>query len=159
MGRAFIGLGSNEGDRLALISRAARLLGERPGIQLVRMAPILESEPVGGPPQGPYLNTVVEIDTTLTPQALLAEAKAIEAKLGRVPSAVRWGPRPIDLDVLLVGDVILHTEALSIPHLSMHHRAFVLEPLAQLDPELVHPVLKKTMAALRDELMAKQGAG
>ena len=100
MPRAFIGFGSNEGDRLTNLSRAAKLLGEHPGIRLLRMATILESEPLGGPPQGPYLNTVVEIETNLSPQELLAAAKGIETALGRKPSPQRWAPRPIDLDLL-----------------------------------------------------------
>ena len=154
MSRAFIGLGSNEGDRLANLSRAAKLLGERPGIRLVKMATILETEPVGGPPQGPYLNTVVEIETTLGPRELFDAAKAIEVELGRRPSKERWAPRPIDLDVLLVDDTVLAEPDLLIPHARMHERWFVLEPLAQLDPGLVHPVLKKTVEELRTGLLA-----
>ena len=148
MSRAFIGLGSNEGDRLANISRAAKLLGERPGVQLLRMATILESEPIGGPPQGPYLNTVVEIDTTLSARELLSQVKAIEAALGRQPAGQRNAPRPIDLDILLLGETIMAEPNLTIPHLGLHTRWFVLAPLAQLEPGLIHPVLGKTIDAL-----------
>jgi 2-amino-4-hydroxy-6-hydroxymethyldihydropteridine diphosphokinase len=149
MARAFIGLGSNEGDRLENISRAAKLLGDCRGIQLVRMATILEYEPVGGPPQGPYLNTVLEVETTLTPRQLLTEAKRIEEALGRKLPGERWGPRPIDLDILLIEDLVLAEPDLMVPHPRLHERGFVLEPLSQLDPELTHPVLKKTVDELR----------
>ena len=156
MSRAFLGLGSNEGDRLRLISQAAQLLGQRPGICLRRMAPIIETEPVGGPPQGRYLNTVVEIETALAPRELLAAAQAIEAALGRRRASERWTPRPIDVDVLLVDDVVMNETDLVIPHPRLHERAFVLEPLAQLEPRLVHPTLKKTIEDLRDGVLCPE---
>ena len=146
--QAFIGVGSNEGDRLARISAAVQALGRTPGVRLAQMATISETEPVGGPPQGPYLNTVVELDTRLTPHELLAALQGIERRLGRAPSAVRWAPRPIDLDLLLYQDQVIHDERLVIPHPRMHERRFVLEPLAQLAPDVLHPVLKQTIAEL-----------
>lgn len=112
------------------------------------MAPIIETEPAGGPPQGPFLNTVVEIDTTLAPRALLQTLQAIERQLGRVPSTERWGPRPIDLDILLYGDRAVNEPDLEIPHPRLHERLFVLQPLAQLSPECIHPVLRKPIVAL-----------
>ena len=148
MSRVFIGVGSNEGDRLATISSAIKQLGRLPGIAVTQMATILETEPVGGPPQGPYLNTVVELDTTLAPRELLAALKRLEQACGRVPSAARWAPRPLDLDLLLYGDQVMRETDLVIPHERMHERRFVLEPLAQLAPNLVHPVLKQTIAQL-----------
>ena len=99
--RVFIGVGSNEGDRFAHISSAIKALGAVDGIQVVQMAMLIETDPVGGPPQGPYLNTVVEIYTALAPRELLSTLKAIEQQLGRQPASERWGPRPIDLDILL----------------------------------------------------------
>ena len=147
MARVFVGLGSNEGDRLELISKAAHAIGAVSGIQLRQMATIIETEPVG-PPQGRYLNTVVELETTISPEALLGALQDIERELGRVKSAQRWGPRPIDLDLLLYDDRILSAPNLLIPHPRLHDRLFVLEPLAQLAPELVHPVLKKTIGEL-----------
>ena len=151
MSQAFIGVGSNQGDRLTLISKAIRALGDVPGVRVDRMATIIETEPVGGPPQPPFLNTVVELETARSPQELLTALKAIERQLGRTPSAVRWAPRPIDLDLLLYDDRIVREPNLTIPHPRLHERGFVLEPLAQLVPELVHPVLGTTIAALREQ--------
>ena len=152
MSRVFIGLGSNEGDRLVNISTAARRLGSTTGIQLVQMATIIETEPVGGPPQGPYLNTVVEVEATHSPRELLAVLQAIERRLGRQPSRERWAPRPIDLDLLFHDDRVMQEPDLCIPHPRMHERRFVLEPLAQLAPQLIHPVLQVTIAELLDQL-------
>ena len=148
MSRVFIGVGTNQGNRLEQISRAVKALGALDRVRLVQMAMIMETDPVGGPPQDPYLNTVAELDTTLTPHELLAVLQGIERQLGRVPSAERWGPRPIDLDVLLYDDRVIRDTHLSIPHPRMHERRFVLEPLAQLAPDAVHPVLKQTIAEL-----------
>lgn len=146
--RAFIGIGSNQGDRLAIISRAIRALGAVPGVQVAQMATIIETAPVGGPPQDPYLNTAVEVSTTLTPRELLTELQRIERELGRVPSPERWGPRPIDLDILLYGDDVVNEPDLQIPHPRLHERQFVLEPMVQLACDAVHPVLHQTVGML-----------
>lgn len=152
MARVFIGLGSNLGDRLANLSRAAQRLAREPGVRVLRMSPILETEAVGGPPQGPYLNAVLELDTEHDPRALLGLLKAIEQQLGRAPSAVRWAPRPIDLDLLLYEDRVVEEPDLRIPHPRLHTRWFVLEPLAQLAPGLTHPVLGARIDTLRDRV-------
>ena len=148
MSRVFIGVGSNEGDRLQHISNAVKALGATAGVAVTQMATITETEPVGGPPQGAYLNTVVELETALDPTELLKTLKAIEQRLGRKPSAERWGPRPIDLDLLLYDDRVIHTPELTVPHPRLHERRFVLEPLAQLAPDIIHPVLKQPMKHL-----------
>lgn len=150
MSRVFIGIGSNQGDRLMLISRAVKLLSAVGGVQVTRLATIIETEPVGGPPQPPFLNTVVEAETARAPQELLAILKDIERRLGRTPSPVRWAARPIDLDLLLYDERVITEPGLTVPHPRLHERGFVLEPLAQLSPELIHPVLKEPIAALRD---------
>ena len=148
MARVFIGVGSNEGDRLASISQAVAALASLSGVRVMQMALISETEPVGGPPQGLYLNTVVELETSLSPSDLLGQLKTIEGQLGRQPAAQRWAPRPIDLDVLLYDDLVLEDPTLTIPHPRMHERRFVLEPLAHLAPEMIHPILKRPIREL-----------
>ena len=157
MSRVFIGVGSNEGERFGHISRAVQALGAIRGIRVTQMATISETEPVG-PPQGPYLNTVIEIETVLTPQELLSILQEIERTFGRRPSAQRWGPRPIDLDILLYDDRIVREPNLCIPHPRLHERRFVLEPLCQLAPDLIHPILQKTAAALLKHVLTQPSA-
>jgi len=152
MSRAFIGVGSNEGERLERISSAIRALAATPQVRVVQMAMIIETEPVGGPPQPAYLNTVLELDTSLEPMELLRTLQRIEQRLGRQPSAQRWGPRPIDLDLLLYDDRVVQQPTLCIPHPRMHERRFVLEPLAQLAPDVLHPVLRRPIKELLAEL-------
>ncbi|HBQ37410.1 MAG: 2-amino-4-hydroxy-6-hydroxymethyldihydropteridine diphosphokinase [Omnitrophica WOR_2 bacterium RIFCSPLOWO2_02_FULL_63_16] len=151
MARVFLGIGTNEGDRLENISRATQILAASGAARLIQMATIAETPPLG-PPQRDYLNTVVEVETTLPPQELLECVKRLEQQLGRAPSSQRWGPRIIDVDILLYEDRIVEEERLTIPHPQLHQRRFVLEPLAQLAPDLVHPVLKRTVQELLEEL-------
>lgn len=158
MNRVFLGIGSSEGERLQHISNAVKALGAVKGVHVAQMALITETEPVGGPPQGPYLNTVVELETTLTPQDLLQVLKNIERQLGRRPSSQRWGPRPIDLDILLYDDQIVQTAELIIPHPRLHERRFVLEPLAQLAPTLTHPVLHRSITELLEAVGEQRSA-
>ena len=148
MSRVFIGVGSNQGERLGQISKAVRAVGALERVTLCRMATIIETAPVGGPPQDPYLNTVIEIETSLSPRELLTALKGVERQFGRNLSGARWAPRPIDLDVLLYDDRVIDEPALRIPHERMHERRFVLEPLAQLAPDAIHPVLRQTIAEL-----------
>ncbi len=129
--RAFLGLGSNQGDREAHLRAAVSALPD-----VVRVSPVYESEPVGGPPQGLYLNAVVELDTECSPRRLLEVAKELEGRAGRVPGE-RNGPRALDVDVLLVGDVSVDDPDLVVPHPRMWQRRFVVAPLADLAPELV----------------------
>ena len=132
--RAFLGLGSNLGDRWATLRAAVAALPD-----VVAVSPVYETEPVGGPPgQPPYLNLVVELDTDRTPRDLLEEAHRLEAAAGRVRTD-RWGPRTLDVDVLLVGDLVVDEPDLVVPHPRMAERAFVLAPLADLAPDLVPP--------------------
>jgi len=152
--RIFLGVGSNEGDRAAAISGGIQQLGRTPGIHIVQVAMLYESEAVGGPLQGPYLNTVVECQTSLEPLPLLTILKRVEVAQGRRPSAVRWGPRPLDLDILFYDDRVMQTERLTIPHPLVQMRRFALEPMAQLAPTFIHPLLQRSMADLLAALRA-----
>ena len=130
--RAFLGLGSNLGDRWAELRTAVAGLPD-----VVAVSPVYETAPVGGPAgQGRFLNLVVELDTELSPRRLLEVARRLEEAAGRVRSE-RWGPRPLDVDVLLVGDLAVDEPDLQVPHPRLWERAFVLAPLADLAPELV----------------------
>ena len=151
MATVYLALGSNVGDRCAHLSRAGQALGTLPGTRLRRMSCTYETDPVGGPSaQGRFLNAAAEIETDLEPGPLLGELLAIERQAGRVPRHQRacWGPRTLDIDILLYSDRVVAEPGLTIPHPRMHQRWFVLKPLADLAPDCVHPVLKRTVADL-----------
>ena len=131
MTRAFLGLGSNLGDRAQHLADAIAAIPD-----VVAVSPTYETDPVGGPEQGPYLNVVVELDTDLTPRQLLEVSRAREEAAARVRTE-RWGPRTLDVDVLLVGDLVVDEPDLQVPHPRLWERAFVLIPLADLAPDLV----------------------
>jgi 2-amino-4-hydroxy-6-hydroxymethyldihydropteridine diphosphokinase len=133
--RAFLGLGANLGDRLATLQRAVDLLDER-GVRTIASSRVWATAPLGGPEDQPeFLNVVVEIDPDgLEPADALAAAQAVEAALGRV-RVQRWGPRTIDIDLLLWGDRVVESADLTIPHPRLHERAFVVLPLLDLDPD------------------------
>jgi 2-amino-4-hydroxy-6-hydroxymethyldihydropteridine diphosphokinase len=138
--RAFVGLGSNLGDQQGLIAAAVELLGSEEGIEVVAVSTLRETDPVGYEDQPRFLNGVAELDTELTPRELLGRLLEIERRLGRVRGqGPRFGPRTIDLDLLLVGGVILDEPGLTLPHPRLQERRFVLEPLAELDPALEIP--------------------
>ncbi|HEY7200448.1 MAG TPA: 2-amino-4-hydroxy-6-hydroxymethyldihydropteridine diphosphokinase [Candidatus Dormibacteraeota bacterium] len=132
---AYLGLGSNVGDRDARLAEARRRLGER-GARLLRESAVRETEPFGVPDQPRFLNQVVEVEWDGSPRELLAAAKAIEAAIGRTPT-YRWGPREIDVDLLLFGDVSVAEPDLVIPHPGMWEREFVIRPLGELRPDLL----------------------
>lgn len=138
--RAFIGLGSNLGDREEHMRQAVRALDATPGIEVVQVSSIYETEPVGGPAQPDYLNGVVEIDTQLGPRAIFEACMTIEHALGRDRSTEEhWGPRAIDLDLLTCGDLMISDPDLEIPHPRMAERAFVLVPFSEIAPYITIP--------------------
>jgi 3-oxoacyl-[acyl-carrier protein] reductase len=150
---AYIAFGSNLGDRLAHLDRAATELRRRPGVAVTRVSSVYETAPVGGPAgQGPYLNAVAELHTSLAPVALLQLLLDVESSLGRVRTE-RDGPRTIDLDLLLYDAVVRDEPELTLPHPRLHQRLFVLQPLAEIAPGLIHPVLKRTIADLLGDLL------
>lgn len=150
--KAYVGLGSNLGDRAAYLLLGLSALSRLPKTHLLRLSPVYETDPVG-PPQPPYLNMVAELETALSPKGLLAEMLRVEKALGR-ERRERWGPRTLDLDLLLYGDLVLEEAGLSVPHPRLHERAFVLVPLLDLLPEGRHPLLGQSFAELLASLDA-----
>jgi len=145
---ACIGLGSNLGDRRAALEGAIAALAATSGVHVQKVSRFHETEPEGGPPgQGKYLNAAAVIETNLDAHGLLSVLQEIEAQLGRVRS-VRWGERTLDLDLLLFADQILSATELTVPHPRLRARRFVLEPLAEIAPDTVDPVTKRTIADL-----------
>jgi len=138
---AYVAFGSNLGDRAAQIAGALAALRAHPEIRVEAVSALYETAPVGPPPQGPYLNAAARLRTRLSPRALLAELLAIERAAGRVRDGARWAARSLDLDLLLYGTLSLDEPGLCVPHPRLHERAFVLEPLCELAPALVHPRL------------------
>ena len=151
MHAAYIGFGSNIGDRLAHIQNALDTLSKTEGITLQRISSIYATDPVGYETQAQFLNGVAAIQTTLSPLSLLHTLKNIETAIGR-RHRIRWGPREIDLDILIYGDLCIQTEKLVIPHPEMHLRGFVLVPLAEIAPYLVHPVFQESIQTLLNRL-------
>ena len=149
--RAFVGLGSNLGDREAQIRLALDALRHIPDTRVVRVSSIYDTEPVGEVHQPSFLNAVAQLDTQLSARQLLWNLQLIERRLGRV-RAQRWGPRTIDLDLLLFGDLVLDEPDLKIPHPELTRRAFVLVPLVELDPLLVHPESGETLLQILTRL-------
>jgi 2-amino-4-hydroxy-6-hydroxymethyldihydropteridine diphosphokinase len=135
---AYVGLGANLGDREGSIRRAVKLLGAADGVEVLSVSTLRETEPWGPVEQPPYLNGAVELETALGPRALLELLLDVERRLGRVRTE-RWGPRTIDLDLLLHGDGVVEEPGLTLPHPRLHERRFALEPLAELAPDAVVP--------------------
>ena len=158
MARVFIGIGTNVGDREANIALARRELAELPATRLTGFSEIYETAPVGPIQQGRFLNAAAQLQTELGPIELLDELRRIEHLAGRTPEAKRekWGPRTLDLDILLWDRRVISHDRLVVPHPLMHERWFVLKPLCDLDPTAVHPVLETTVGQLL-EYVQQQG--
>jgi 2-amino-4-hydroxy-6-hydroxymethyldihydropteridine diphosphokinase len=144
MYRVFLGLGSNLGERQEYLNRAARAVNSLPETRVVWCSSVYETDPVGKTDQPKFFNAAAEIETVMKPPELLAALKNIEAAIGRQPTE-RWGPREIDIDILLYDGVVYADDSLSVPHADLEHRRFALVPLREIAPDLVHPITGLTV--------------
>jgi len=151
MARAYLGFGSNLGDREKRILTAMELLDRAEGVSVVSRSTLYETDPVGETDQPPFLNAAAGVETELSPRELLKLIREIEKTIGRTPT-YRWGPREIDIDILLFDDLIIDEEGLTIPHPRMHERRFVLVPLLEIAPRLVDPRGGRRYAQYLDRL-------
>ncbi len=150
---AYIAIGSNLGDRASTLRSAVRAIAELNNISLINESTIIETDPVGDIDQDPYLNGVIHIQTTLPPRTLLDTLLSIESKHGRDRSKEqRWGPRTLDLDLIVYADQIIDEQGLQVPHPRLHERSFVLIPLAEIAPDLMLPVHNETPRRLLEAL-------
>ncbi|MCI5889526.1 MAG: 2-amino-4-hydroxy-6-hydroxymethyldihydropteridine diphosphokinase [Brachyspira sp.] len=153
MAIVYLSLGSNKGDRIGYIQQATSLLGLADGISIIRTSAFYETEPWNMNSKTWFVNAVVEVKTSLSPEALLEECQRIESQLGRTPkTSTEYEDRTIDIDILFYGKEIINEENLTIPHKFVHLRAFTLVPLLELIPDFEHPVLHKTIAELHNDL-------
>jgi len=152
---AYIGLGSNIGNKSGNILKALDILGQFNGLKITKISSFYETEPVGYEDQDWFVNAVAQIETILSPDKLLNAFKKTEQAMGR-RNTIRWGPREIDIDLLIYDQLCLNSPELIIPHPHLHERAFVLAPLAEIAPYQIHPILKKTVAELLSELQSQK---
>ncbi|MBN3032474.1 MAG: 2-amino-4-hydroxy-6-hydroxymethyldihydropteridine diphosphokinase [Candidatus Saganbacteria bacterium] len=154
--KVYLSLGSNVGDREEYIEQAIFLLEKNPEVQVIKRSANYETEPEGGAEQPPFINAAVAVITKLPPEKLLDVCQEIETALGR-DREMEWGPRTIDIDILLYDDQIISEDKLQVPHPLMHERMFVLKPLKEIAPGAVHPVLEKSVEDLYEERKAEVG--
>jgi 2-amino-4-hydroxy-6-hydroxymethyldihydropteridine diphosphokinase len=153
---AYIGIGSNLGDKAGQCEKAISEILKADRTILLAKSSLFKTKPMGYTSQDWFINGVIKIETDLEPLDLLAVLKEIESRLGR-RETFRWGPRSIDLDILFFDEMEIHVEGLRIPHPLLHERQFVLIPLAEIDRGLIHPVLKKSIGEILDNLTEDQG--
>lgn len=155
---AYLSVGSNLGDKLENCRKGIAAVTRSVNIRLIDHSPIYRTEPVDYQDQDWFVNYAVKIETHLDPLSLLKFLKTIEQGAGRVPHTIRFGPRVLDLDIILYDDVVQNDSGLTIPHPRMHKRRFVLKPICDIDPDIQHPVLQQTMRGLLENL-AEEGQG
>jgi 2-amino-4-hydroxy-6-hydroxymethyldihydropteridine diphosphokinase len=155
MVKAYLGLGSNLGNREKNLKGCIKRLKVLRGVKLLCASQFYENEPVGGPPQPSYLNAAVAIETSLNPKELLKILQGVESSFNRLRN-VKWGPRTLDIDILLYGNEIVTDDDLVIPHTLMHERLFVLKPLSEIAADAKHPILDKTIAELLISFRSRQ---
>jgi 2-amino-4-hydroxy-6-hydroxymethyldihydropteridine diphosphokinase len=153
MNKVYIAFGSNIGDRYKAVDDALAMV-EQKGMKITNKSKVYETEPYGYTDQPPFINGAIEVETELNCRQVLETLLGIESDIGRVRQ-IRWGPRIIDLDILLFNEEIYDEEDLKVPHPDMQNRAFVLNPLADICPDYVHPILKRTVLELKSELKEK----
>ena len=151
MAHTYIGFGSNIEDRLNYITQALRLLSEADDVSLIQISSLYETEPVGYEEQGWFLNGVIAVETSLLVHQLLALLKTIEGLVGR-RNRTRWGPREVDLDLLIYDQCCINTPDLTVPHPEMHRRSFVLVPFAEIAPDVLHPIFQQNIRTLLSNL-------
>ena len=158
MSKLYLSLGSNEGDREMLLRSAIGAIGQLIG-PVDGISPLVETEPWGFESPHPFLNAALSVETSLPAMDVLERTQSIERQLGRRRKSVagQYEDRPIDIDLLLYGDLVLTSERLTLPHPLLSERLFVLEPLAEIAPQILHPTLGKTIQTLRDELRLRLG--
>ena len=155
---AAVAVGSNQGDRRQLIRTAIDRIAAEEGITLLATSTLIETRPVGGPPQGDFLNGAILVETTLEPRQLLASLHRVERLAGRVRQGdQRNGPRPLDLDLLIHGGTLIDEPGLTVPHPRMHERSFVLDPLLEIAPGLQHPGIRATIRQRHERLERSAG--
>ena len=153
MAIVYLSIGSNKGDKINYLHQATSLIANSENVKLVRASTFYESEPWGKKDQPWFVNAILEVKTGLSPQDFLLKMKNIEKQLGRdLENSQKWGEREIDIDILFWDNQIINDENLKIPHPYAHRRAFVLVPMMELDPDFVHPVLKKSIIDLHEQL-------
>ncbi|PLT33046.1 2-amino-4-hydroxy-6-hydroxymethyldihydropteridine diphosphokinase [Bacillus sp. V5-8f] len=153
---AFLSIGSNIGERVTFFKKAIQLLDRDKGIKIIDMSSLYETDPVGYTEQDMFLNAVLKIETEYSPEQLLNKCLEIEQELGR-KREIHWGPRTLDLDILLYNNENIEAENLSVPHPRMLERAFVIIPLLEIDPDIMLPKMEKPLTHVLKQIKDREG--